>query len=211
MNRISILCSDPAHPMNPWLERWREAAAGETQVEIVRRVAEARGGDFLFLVSCHEIVRQPKRNAYRYTLVLHASALPVGRGMSPHVWQVLEGRDRLTVTLLNAEDEVDSGAIWRQVSVEVPRTDLADEINARLFNAELALMTWAVENCDRSQPRPQEGTPSHYRRRTPADSEVDVHKPLAESFDLMRVADAERFPAFFVHRGQKYRIRIDKL
>jgi methionyl-tRNA formyltransferase len=211
MKQVSVLCSDPSHPVNPWLERWAAAMSPLARVRIVRDVAELPGGDFLFLVSCHQIVRRPARDAYRHSLVLHASALPEGRGMSPHVWQILEGRDSLTVTLLDAEDEVDSGAIWHQISFPVPRTDLAAEINRRLFEAEIELMTWALDHCDVEQPRPQEGIPSLYRRRTPADSEIDPNRPLADYFDLLRVADPDRFPAFFLHRGQKYRVRIDKL
>jgi methionyl-tRNA formyltransferase len=34
---------------------------------------------------------------------------------------------------------------------------------------------------------------------------------LGEAFDLLRVADPERYPAFFEHRGRTYRIRIDPL
>lgn len=211
MNRVTILCTDPDHPVNPWLERWRKSVADRAQVEIVRDVAQANGGDFLFLVSCHQMVRKSTRDGYRINLVLHASELPKGRGMSPHVWQILEGKERLTLTLLNAEDQVDSGDIWHQLSFEVPRIDLADEINARLFAAELELMDWALAHCAAAQAKPQQGEPSRYRRRTPADSEIDAQRPLAESFDLLRVADPDRFPAFFTYRGQKYRVRIDKL
>lgn len=211
MKRVTILCTDPAHPVRPWLERWRAGVAGQAQVEIHQDVAQAEGGDFLFLVSCQQIVGPDVRARYRFTLVLHASALPQGRGMSPHIWQVLEGREQLTLSLLNAEDKVDTGDVWQQLTFEVPRTALADEINERLFAAELELMTWALDHCEQARPRAQQGEPSYYRRRTPADSEIDPARPLAESFDLLRVADPERFPAFFVHRGQKYRIRIDKL
>jgi len=211
MKYVSVLCSDPSHPVNPRLECWAAAVAPSATVRILRDVADLPGGDFLFLVSCHQIVKKPTRDAYRHCLVLHASELPQGRGMSPHIWQILEGRDRLTVTLLNAEDEVDSGDIWHQISFPVPRTNLADEINQQLFDVETELMTWALAHCDHERPRPQVGMPSLYRKRAPADSEIDPNRPLVEYFDLLRVADPDRFPAFFTYRGQKYRIRIDKL
>jgi len=211
MKKVSILCSDARHPVNAWLTRWAHAVADIAEVRILRDFQELTGGDFLFLVSCHQIIGKPVRDLFRYTLVLHASALPEGRGMSPHVWQIIEGRKRLTLTLLNAEDALDSGAIWQQTEFEVPDTALADEIHARLFDAEIGLMSWALHNCDGAQPRAQAGNPSFYRRRTPADSEIDPRAPLADNFDLLRVADPDRYPAFFTFRGQKYRIRIDKL
>ena len=95
--------------------------------------------------------------------------------------------------------------------MRIESTALYDEINARLFAVEIELMSWALEHCDRAQPRPQAGEPSYYRRRVPADSRIDPERPLVESFDLLRVADPERYPAFFEHRGQKYRIRIEKV
>ena len=50
---------------------------------------------------------------------------------------------------------------------------------------------------------------AHYPRRTPDDSNVNIHKSLAEQFDLIRVADPERYPAFFEFRGRKYICRLE--
>lgn len=211
MFTVSILCTDPAHPVNPWLVRWAGANANRAHTVIRRDWQELEGGDFLFLVSCHQIIRKPVRNLFRYALVIHASELPQGRGMSPHIWQILQGADRLTVTLLNAEDDFDCGDIWHQETLRFDGTELHDEIHAKLFGAELALMGWALDYCNTARPLPQEGKPSFFRKRTPADSAIDPSRALADSFDLLRVADPERYPAFFEYRGQKYRIRIDKL
>lgn len=211
MTRVSILCSDSAHPVNAWLERWARRQPSTVKVSIHRDRGELPGGDFLFLISCHQLINKALRDRYRHTLVIHASDLPKGRGMSPHIWQVLEGVSRIPVCLLNAEDEVDSGAVWRRQEIRLEGTELYDEINARLFEAELALMDWALANCDSAAPRPQEGAATVYRRRTPADSAVDPSRPLADSFDLLRVADPERYPAHFELRGQKYTIRIEKV
>lgn len=211
MTRVSILCTDAAHPVNAWLERWAARQARDVQVAIHRDRGEVQGGDFLFLVSCQQLIGKPIRERYRHTLVLHASDLPRGRGMSPHIWQVLEGASRIVVSLLNAEDEVDSGDIWHQEEFRLDGTELHDEINERLFEAELRLMDWALAHCDRATPRRQSGAPTVYRRRTPADSAVDPARPLAESFDLLRVCDPARYPAHFELRGQKYTIRIEKV
>jgi methionyl-tRNA formyltransferase len=211
MKKVTVLCSDSRHPVNVPLDRWSKEVAPVADVQIIRTVAEARGGDFLFLVSCQEIVRAVARSRYRHTLVLHASALPTGRGMSPHVWQLLDGQTELTMTLLNAADPVDSGDIWRQVSFNVPRSATFVEINARLFDTQIELMSWALQNCERHTPTQQQGTPSYYRRRTPADSEIDPRKPLMDSFDLLRLADPERYPAYFTLHDRKFRITIEPM
>jgi methionyl-tRNA formyltransferase len=134
-----------------------------------------------------------------------------GRGMSPHVWQILEGRTTLTLSLLDVGAELDTGDIWTQREFAVHAGALHDEIHAALFDAEIELLDWALDHCESAAPRRQQGTASWYRRRTPQDSEIDPARPLAESFDLLRVADPDRYPAFFKLRGRRYRIRIDRL
>lgn len=211
MKKVAILCSDPSHPVMPWLERWSRDHQHEAEITLVHRKAELDSGDLLFLVSCSELIEPTVRERFRHALVLHASDLPRGRGWSPHVWSILEGADSLCVTLLDAADPVDSGAIWHQLPVQLDGSELCDEINEALFRAEIALMDWAIQNCDKSAPRAQEGEPSYFPRRRPADSRVDPQLSLAELFDLLRVADPDRYPAYFDLRGHRYAIRLEKL
>ena len=137
--QVSIVCTDPSHPVNPWLERWAAANAQRAAISIHRDIASLGQGDFLFLVSCQQIVRPALRVRFRHTLVLHGSDLPRGRGMSPHIWQVLEGADSITITLLNAADAVDCGDIWHQVVVPLTGTTSALHLRQSLaiFDFEL--------------------------------------------------------------------------
>lgn len=208
--KISVICSSREHPIYPLLVEWQRCHSTSHQVELVNSTAELTGGDLLLLISCGEIIDGNVRSRYRKTLVIHASNLPEGRGWSPHIWQILEGRNSFTVTLLDAEDVVDSGAIWAQRQFTLEGHELYDEINARLFRCELELMDFAVGNFESVLPRPQHGTPSYYPRRTVDDSRIDPDRPLAEQFDLLRVADPHRFPAFFELRGQCYKLTIAK-
>lgn len=197
--------------MNPLLDAWANANAARADIEIARDKAELKGGDFLFLISCHQIIGVETRALYRHSLVIHASDLPKGRGWSPMAWEVLEGADRITVSLLKAEDGVDSGDIWQKRSFELDGTELLKELNAKLFDVELQLMDWALENCDQTVPEPQIGDPFTWPRRQPTDSKIDPERPLTESFDTIRIADPDRFPAYFEHRGVRYAIRLEKL
>lgn len=210
--KISILCSSTAHPVYPLLDQWCERQRKHHETELKTRSGELSGGDLLFLISCSEIVKSDVRGRYRASLVVHASDLPAGRGWSPLVWQILDGRSDIAVSLLEAEDEVDSGALWHQVWLHFEGHELADEINAALFAAELELMDFAVAQFGNVKPRAQAAAgATWYRKRTPDDSRVDPARPLADQFDLLRVADAERYPAFFEHRGHRYVITVKKV
>jgi len=206
--RVTVLCSSPDHPVNPAIEQW--AARQAVPVRIVRRAVEAKGGDFLFLVSCTEAIPAQVLSRYRHSLVLHASDLPKCRGWSPHVWAILEGDSEITVSLLNADTPIDSGDVWKKAAVQLTGTETCDDINAKLFAAELSLMSWALEHCDHATPEPQTGEPSYRPRRYPADSEVRPEQTLAEIFDLLRVSDPKRFPAHFYYRGEKFIINFQK-
>jgi methionyl-tRNA formyltransferase len=210
--RISILSTDVQHPVIPYLQRWLVWAKDRGhEATLHHDKANLPGGDLLFLVSCTQIIGPSERQNFGKVLVLHASDLPHGRGWSPHIWSILEGENSFTVCLLEAAEPLDSGNIWLTARVRLGGVELIDEINQQLFEAELNLMSGAVEDFDTITPQPQSGSPSHYRRkRTPADSELDVNRSLAEQFDLLRVADPVRHPAFFRFRGRRYLLKIEK-
>jgi methionyl-tRNA formyltransferase len=211
--QISLLCSDNQHPVNEHLEKWISGQQGIHRVEIVRKKRELAGGDILFLISCSEIVSTADRAAYGATLVLHASDLPHGRGWSPHIWQLIDGATEVTLSLLEAEDRVDSGRIWKKLKFPVPKHALWDEINTHLFETEIELIDFAVSEFNQIRPSPQNTSiePSYYPRRTPADSQIDPTLSLASQFDRIRVCDPHRFPAFFELHGKKYKIILEKI
>lgn len=208
--KVTVLCSDERHSKWPGLADWVAARRSGT-TELVTRVGQAQGGDILFLISCSEMVRADVQARYRNTLVIHASSLPQGRGWSPHVWAILEGRNRICVTLLEAAEKVDAGAIWAQREVALEGHELWDEIAAAIGAAEFELMEWAIAMAETVVPQPQtEDGATYYRRRAPADGELDVNCSIAAQFDLLRVSDPYRYPAFFDYRGHRYAVRIEK-
>ena len=211
--KVSILCSNPTHPVNTYLYAWVHRQSHDHDIELVRKKSELTGGDILVLVSCSEIISAKDRTPYAVCLVLHASDLPRGRGWSPHIWELAAGASHITLSLLEAEDKVDSGRIWQKVQIPVPSTALWDEINHLLFTAEMRLLDFALESYGRIQPQeqPKDVEPTYYRLRTPKDSLIDPQKSLADQFDLIRVCDPYRFPAFFEYRGQRFAFKLEKL
>ncbi len=211
--KISILCTDPNHPVIKSLQVWmRDMSSKGHFVSLAHDKAELRGGDILFLVSCSQIVRDHERERYKAALVLHASDLPEGRGWSPYVWSILGGANQITVSLLEARDPVDTGDIWLKTGFMLEGHELLPEINAKLFAVELLLMSQAVEQFGSIKPGKQAGDPGPYLpKRTPEDSRLDPDKTIAQQFDLLRVVDSNRYPAFFDYRGKRYSIRIEKI
>lgn len=211
--KVSILCTDPQHPVVPRLREWANAKWKQGHdVSLVFDKRDLADGDILFLVSCSQVIGDHEREKFPAVLVLHASDLPRGRGWSPHIWSVLEGANQISVCLLDAADPVDSGAIRMKTQFELEGHELLPEINRKLFAAELELMSFAVDKPGSLASTPQTGDPGPYRqKRSPAHSRLDPVKTIAEQFDLLRVVDNERYPAFFDFRGMRYVLKIEKV
>ena len=209
--KITILVSDKEHPINPYLEKWVKTVDSDHAVDIIRNKNELTDGDLLFLISCHDLITQKERNKYTKCLVVHASDLPLGRGWSPHVWSIINGEKEIIVSLLEAEDQIDSGRIWKKLRVYVPRTALFKQISQLLFDAELELMNFAIQSFNNLSPIDQDDLiePAYWPKRSPIDSQLDVDKSISEQFNLIRICDPERYPAFFYIDGKKFTLTIE--
>lgn len=205
--RITILTTKN-HPVVEYLKLWRTKNQ-QWDIEIKYEAKDLAGGDFLFLISCSQLISQIDRNKFLHSLVVHASDLPQGRGWSPHVWEILNGKNQITVTLLEAEDKVDSGKIWAKKQFMLEGHELYDEINAQLFEVTLQLMDLAAKGI--ALPEVQKGQSSYWPKRSPLDSEISVYTTLHDAFNMLRVCDPFRFPAYFKHLGHTYKITIEKM
>lgn len=208
--QISFLCSDDRHPVFPHIAAWRDTNISDHEISIVRNKADLVGGEILFLISCAEIVKPVDRSKFQHCFVIHASDLPQRRGWSPHIWAILEGEAEIVVSLLAAADPVDSGDVYAQRRFGVRQDQLLSEINEALFRAEFELVDWAVKNFGAYCPKPQIGEPTYCERRTPEDSRILPEKSILEQFDILRLADPVRFPAFFDYLGQRYQLTLSK-
>ena len=127
-------------------------------------------------------------------------------------WQILEGENYIPVTLIEAAERVDSGSIYAQHWIEFDGSELIEELPAEQAKVTNALCRWFINNYPESaqQGRVQEGEESFYERRLPQYSELDPHKTISEQFNLLRVVDNARYPAFFKLNGLTYNLSIQK-
>lgn len=166
--------------------------------------------DICFLLSYSRIVKPDFLEKQRNNIVIHASDLPNGKGMSPLTWQVLEGRDSIIFSLFEAVPELDAGDIYIKKELKLNGTELVDELRDLQVQMTLDLVIEYINNYETIVPTPQEGDGFQYNKRGPKDSELDLNKTLDEQFNLLRVCDNEAYPAFFIKNGVKYIIKISK-
>lgn len=165
-------------------------------------------GDILCLLACEKIFKNLNLN--RHNLVVHESDLPKGKGWSPVTWQVLEGKNRIPITLFEAVDAVDAGPIYGKHIIDLDGTELLPEIKHKQGLATQKLILEFVENFPNISGKEQIGSESFYARRRPEDSKLDINKNIAQQFELLRICDNERYPAYFIYKNQKYILKIYK-
>ncbi len=182
----------------------------EHETLLVHSVDEIPTGDIAFFLSCENLIKADIRSRNTYSLVVHSSSLPQGKGWSPLTWQILEGKNKITNTLFEAVDKVDAGKIYFQNEMTFAGDELLPELHQIQGKSINELILTFIEQYHSRNGREQVGVENFYPKRTLKDSELDVHKTIAEQFDLLRVVDNERYPAFFQYRGHTYIISIKK-
>ncbi|MCK9412237.1 MAG: hypothetical protein M0Q53_08045 [Prolixibacteraceae bacterium] len=166
-------------------------------------------GDILCLLSCEKIFR--KLNMNTHNLVVHESNLPKGKGWSPLTWQILEGKNIIPITLFEASDTIDSGMIYIQKTIELDGTELLDEIKHKQGQLTIDLIIEFIEKHPNNLGKKQEGESTFYKKRGSAESELNINKTIVENFNLLRVCDNERYPAYFIYKNCKYILKVEKI
>ena len=89
---------------------------------------------------------------------------------------------------------------------------LHGEINKILFESEIFLINKALKEYKNIKPKKQKKISNIeiYEKRNPEDSELDINKNLKSQFNLLRISDPERYPAYFKIHGKKFKITIEE-
>lgn len=213
-NILISICTDKDSWINDfipdWALHWRAAGYNFAWGSDPSALPESQ---ICFYLGYSRIVGKELRSRHGINLVVHESDLPAGRGWSPLTWQVLGGANKIMVTLFEAVDEVDAGMIYGQTSMEMQGDELVDDLRQQQASSSFSLCSEFVAgypgNLDKNHS--QHGTPSYFARRTPADSQIDIDQPVRAQFNLLRVCDNQRYPAWFEIDGAHYKINISRL
>ncbi len=208
--KITIV-SDASSWFNPFIPPFvAELQAIGHEVIHIHKVKEITDGDIVFYLSCGQLVPVEILQRNKHNVVIHESDLPKGKGWSPLTWQILEGQNRIPATMFEAVEAVDSGQIYLQQMMEFTGFELVDDLRKQQAHISLEMCRTFVNQYPHilAQARQQEGEATFYPRRRPEDSRLDIDKSIREQFNLLRVADNERYPAYFEIDGHRYKIAV---
>ena len=187
------------------------ANANGHDAALARDHSAVREGIAAFYLGCVKITPDEILARNRFNLVVHESDLPEGRGFAPMTWQILEGKNQIPVCLLEAAKDADAGPVYLRDIMAFQGHELCSELRDAQGRMTLSLCQQFLASKEPLQGVVQQGEISHYPRRRPEDSRLDPEKSISDQFELLRVVDNERYPAFFTHRGHRYRLTIEKI
>lgn len=145
------------------------------------------------------------------SLVVHASDLPRGKGFSPWVWQILEGKNNIPLCLFEMNEGLDTGNIFQKSEMILKGNELLPAIRIKLAGTIKKIITDHLVKDREPSSYSQNGEETFYKKRTAKDSELNPAKSLKEQFNLLRVVDNDVYPAFFEYLGKQYTLKIEEI
>lgn len=208
--KIQLLVDNPKSWFVPFASQLRNSLSLEShEVELLHNIDDINSCDYLFLLSCEQILKENYLIRARKAFVVHGSNLPEGRGWSPLTWEILQGRTEFHVSLIEASKSVDAGKVFKRAQFQLQGHELIDEMREIQAREICNLILDYVKNPG-IDGEDQIGEPTYYKKRSSKDSELNIKESISSQFNLLRIVDNERYPAFFYRDGYKYIIKIYK-
>lgn len=209
MYKIQLLLDNPNSWMVPYAKEFKKKLFSDGHdVTILHTHHDVEEGDVLILLSCEKKFTQLEKN--KFNLVIHASDLPKGKGWSPLTHQILAGENQIPITLFEANQNIDDGEIYLKDTLNLTGNELIEEIRGKLVLKIFDLIGAFLNNINQMKGTKQIGDQSFYPKRSPKDSKLDINDSIQNQFNLLRVVDNERYPAYFEYHGYKYVVKIFK-
>ena len=150
-----------------------------------------------------------------YCLILHPSKLPKYRGGSPIQNQILNGEKKSAVSILYAEDDLDSGEILFQeeISLEGYLTDILNRMIKIGIKGTKKIFKLSKSKKLKSVPQ-NHNDATYYKRRKPIQSKIllkDIKKFDAEYFFNLVRGLQEPYPLAYIECKNKTRLYLKKV
>ena len=209
--KITIITDDLKSWFIPYGNELKKILISKAQeVKYVNDKMQIESGDLCLILSCLKIIKDGYLQLNKNNIVVHASDLPEGKGFSPMQWQILEGRDEITITLFEAVKEFDAGPYYLKKKLKFAGNELYIEMREKLGEKMIDMCLNFIDNINSIKPTEQTGQETFYLRRTEKDDELDVKKTIEEQFRHFRIADNENHPLYFIYKDTKYFLKIYK-
>ncbi len=198
---------------NDWINKYLKKSFLKNykfNFKISKNFKKIKNQDIVFILNYTKILPKSFLIQNHLNLVVHASNLPKGKGFAPIQWQILNNKKNILLCLIEAVERVDSGSIIEKKSIKFKGYELNGEIRHIQGNETIKIIKKFLNKYPKFKRKKQSGKSTFFRKRKPEDSELNINKSLKKNFNLLRIVDNEKYPAFFYYKKKKYIIKIIK-
>ncbi len=167
--------------------------------------------DICFLISFGKVLTKKQLLKSKFNIVFHCSNLPKGRGSTPITWEILSNKNFLTLTTFDANEDLDTGEIIHKNKIYLNGSELLNEIHEKVYKAILKSSIKVLKSYPNIKKYKQVGKPTYYNKRYKINNKVKINSTIKDIFNLLRVADNEKYPVHFNYKKQTYKLTIDKM
>lgn len=147
----------------------------------------------LFFLHWSWIVPNSITERYR-CIVFHMTDVPYGRGGSPLQNLIIRGHEDTVLSAIHMTQSVDAGPVFMKRPLSLHGR--AQEIYARSANLAAEMIKEII--ADDPQPVTQQGVPVVFKRRTPEQSRLPKSLTPKETYDFIRMLDANGYPRAYI-------------
>ena len=167
--------------------------------------------DLVFILGYGRLLPNLFLKKNKLNLVIHESKLPYDKGGAPIHYQVLKSKKIIHICLIEAAEKIDSGDIYLIDKFNLNGGELMPELRKRQAYARLNIIKKFLKKYPKISKKKQKGKGTFNRKRNSKDSELNIKKSIKSQFNLLRICDNERYPAFFKFKNKKYILKIFKV
>jgi methionyl-tRNA formyltransferase len=167
-----------------------KAAALELGLPVSDRVDDVAGAgvELGVVVAYGRIIRPPVLGAVPLVNV-HFSLLPRWRGAAPVERAILAGDERTGVCLMELEEGLDTGPVYRRAETAIGAGESAEELRGRLAELGRGLLVDALAE-GLGEPEAQAGEVTYAAKIEPGERHLEWGRPAVELLRVVRIGRA---------------------
>ena len=198
---------------NSWIEKFIrdkfKKKSKKYNFSISKNFRNVKRQDIVFILGYMKVLPENFLKRNEMNLVVHESDLPEGKGFAPVQWQILQKKNKIPICLLDANNKADSGDIYEKNFIKLKGYELNGEIRKRQAIATIKIISKLLKKYPKFKKIKQSGKSTFYKKRGPQNSMLNINKSIKANFNLLRVVDNEKYPAFFIFKKRKYFLKIE--
>ena len=209
-HKITFLLDENNNWIEGYIKKIFSIKNSKFYFKFVKDYKKIKNQNVVFIINYTKILPKSFLIQNDLNLVVHASNLPKGKGFAPIQWEILNNKNKFNICLIKAEEKVDSGGVIEENFFYLKGHELNTEIRKIQADQTIKIIKKFLKKYPKFKLTQQKGASTYFRRRQKKDSKLNVNKSLKSSFNLLRIVDNDKYPAFFEYKKKKYIIKIFK-